>query len=202
MLAGLILAGGRSTRFGSDKAQALLEGRTLLDWAVDGFKSRCAVLAVSARPGAPSEARAQALGLTVIPDLPQDASGPLAGLRAGLEWARSVGAERLAVRPVDTPFLPGDLPERLAEAMGGAPAAYCLTPDGPEALCSLWAVSALDRVAEVLAGGRHPPVRQFLNAIGAAAWTAPDPDAFFNVNTLQALGQARERLIAARTPAR
>jgi molybdopterin-guanine dinucleotide biosynthesis protein A len=34
---GVVLAGGLSTRFGSDKAQALWRGRSLLDHALDAL---------------------------------------------------------------------------------------------------------------------------------------------------------------------
>ena len=156
MLAGLILAGGRSSRFGSDKAAALLRGRSFLHIAALRLQGRCAQLAVSARPGSVSEEMALRFGLTVLADREGDAAGPLAGIHAGLAWAQGLGAEALAVRPIDTPLIPEDTLDHLQRVLGDAPAAYCATDDGPEPLCSLWTLAALPMLDEALAGERHP----------------------------------------------
>ena len=92
----MVLAGGRSTRFGGEKAVALLDGRPLLLWAVDRLRSTCADIAVNARPGTQTEALALAQGLPVLHDAPGDPDGPLAGVKAGLAWAASLGATALA----------------------------------------------------------------------------------------------------------
>lgn len=193
MLAGLILAGGRSSRFGADKAQAVLHGQTFLALAAQALQGRCERIAVSAPPGSTGEALGKALGLEILADRPGDPAGPLAGVLAGLEWARGAGADRLAIRPIDAPFIPGEALDRLEAALGSAPAAYCVTADGPEPLCSLWTLAALEPLAEALAGGRHPAVHRFLEAVGAAVWSAPDAAAFANVNTPEELALARKR---------
>lgn len=56
--AGLVLAGGRSTRFGSDKALALLGDKTLLERAVDALRLPKEMIAVSARAGSAAESLA------------------------------------------------------------------------------------------------------------------------------------------------
>lgn len=87
------------------------------------------------------------------------------------------------VRPVDTPFLAGDVYERLSAAMGAAPAAYCATREGPHPLCAIWTPRALDKLGNVLAARRHPPVYRFLDDIGAVRLIVDDVPMFGNVNT-------------------
>lgn len=84
MLSGLILAGGRSSRMGRDKAALTLpDGRTLLQRQADILRATGVTsLFVSVRPG--SEIRLP--GATVVPDSTADA-GPLAGIAAGLRAA-------------------------------------------------------------------------------------------------------------------
>jgi molybdopterin-guanine dinucleotide biosynthesis protein A len=181
-LAGVVLAGGRSVRFGGEKASALLGGKPLLSWAVERLRSVCALVAVSARPGTEAEALARAAGLAVLHDAPGDAAGPLAGVRAGLTWAGTVGARALAVSPCDAPLLPGDLYQRLAVEAGEG-AALAETRDGPQPLCAVWPVSALGALETALAGGAHPATWRMLESIGARRVRFEEPAAFANLNT-------------------
>src|SRR5690349_24627084 len=103
---GVVIAGGRSVRFGGEKAVALFEGTPLLMLAVRRLQPLCERVAVNARPGSEAAALAASSGLQVLPDLPRDPSGPLAGVRAGLAWARAHGAARIAVSPCDSPLVP------------------------------------------------------------------------------------------------
>jgi molybdopterin-guanine dinucleotide biosynthesis protein A len=195
-LAGLILSGGRSRRFGVDKAGAQLDGRTLLERAAANLSAACAWTAVSARPGSVGEQAAMRLGLVVLADRPSDPEGPLAGVRRGLEWAGGLGAAALLVRPVDTPFLPADLAQTLARRLSeepDAPAAYVVTEEGPQPLCALWRLSALKALAAELDAGEHPSVQRYLKALGAAPMMMADAAAFANINTPQDLSDALKR---------
>lgn len=190
-VAGLALSGGRSSRFGGEKSAALLDGKPLLIWAVDRLAASCGEVAVSARPG--SEAEALARGLQVLHDRRGDPDGPLAGVRAGLAWARDIGAKALAVSPCDAPLLPDDLfPRLIAEARGGA--AMAETADGVQPLCALWPVAALPRLEAAIAGGAHPPVWKVLQDLGAARVRFADASAFANLNTPQDLERIRAQV--------
>jgi molybdenum cofactor guanylyltransferase len=193
-VAGVVIAGGRSVRFGGEKAAALLAGKPLLMWAVERLQTSCAAVAVNARPGTEAEAIARAAGLTVLHDAAGDPQGPLAGVKAGLAWAQAIGARALAVSPCDAPFLPRDLYARLIEAAGVvAGAAMAETADGRQPLCALWPVSALGAVAEALAGGAHPPTWRLLESLGARRVRFDPPEAFVNLNTREDLAAAAAR---------
>jgi molybdopterin-guanine dinucleotide biosynthesis protein A len=198
LVAGLVLAGGRSVRFGGEKAVALLEGRPLLLWAAERLGKVCERCAVSVRPGTQAEAVAQANGLAPLYDAAGDAAGPLAGVKAGLIWAAELGARTLAVSPCDAPLLPDDLFARLlAGAAGGA--ALAETADGRQPLCAVWPIAALPAVREALQGGAHPPTWRVLEELGARKIRFEPAESFANLNTradLEAVEAARARLRA------
>ena len=70
MILGAVLAGGQSSRFGSDKAIAEFQGRTLLARAVDTLSGWCEHVVVIGRETAPAP---------TLPDWPGPGLGPLAG---------------------------------------------------------------------------------------------------------------------------
>jgi molybdopterin-guanine dinucleotide biosynthesis protein A len=192
-VAGVVIAGGRSVRFGGEKAVAGLAGKPLLMWAVERLRRSCGVVAVNARPDTEAEALARAEGVPVLHDAPGDAAGPLAGVKVGLAWALEVGARTLAVSPCDVPLLPDSLFHRLLAAAGSG-AALAETSEGHQPLCAVWPVSALARVTEALAEGRHPPTWLVLETIGAVRVRFPAPEAFANINTRADLAAIAGRL--------
>jgi molybdopterin-guanine dinucleotide biosynthesis protein A len=196
---GLVLAGGRSVRFGGEKAVALLEGRPLLEWAAERLRTVCERVAINVRQGTEAEAAAKALRLPTLYDAAGDALGPLAGVKAGLIWAQEVGALTLAVSPCDAPLLPADLYVRLLEGAEGG-AAMAQTSEGRQPLCALWPVTALPEVRAALAGGAHPPTWQLLESLGARKVLFEHAEAFANVNSREDLAAVTRALEAARQP--
>jgi molybdopterin-guanine dinucleotide biosynthesis protein A len=81
---GLVLAGGRSSRFGRDKLAERIDGRTLLDSAIDGVTPASTEILVIAAPDAAPDLPA---GARLVHD-PVAFEGPLAGVAAGLRAAR------------------------------------------------------------------------------------------------------------------
>lgn len=173
MILGAVLAGGQSSRFGSDKALAELGGHTLLALAVDALSGMCEKVIVVGRETAPAP---------TVPDWPRAGMGPLAGIAAALHAAADEGFDAVLTCGVDSAHLPDDLLDQL----GAAPA--CLA-DQP--VIGLWPVSAsatLDAILE--AEGRHS-LRQLAEAIGACmVKSAAHPD---NINTPADLAAAEKR---------
>ena len=198
-IAGLVIAGGRSTRFGGEKAVALYAGRPLLLWATDRLQRACAVVAVNARPDTETAALAVSAGFPVLHDEAGDPDGPLAGVKAGLRWAKGMGARALAVSPCDAPRLPPDLFVRLVEAAGQG-AAFAETAEGRQPLCALWPVSALEVVTRALADGAHPATWRLLEELGAARVRFEVPADFANLNTRADLAQLEASLTSDRSP--
>jgi len=181
--AALILAGGRSTRFGSEKAVAWLDGAPLIAHVRAALPAD-ARLAVSAAPGYGAHAWAVEQGLAVLADPPDAPDGPLSGLREGLRWALSLGAERLLVAPCDTPRLTPAVFDALEAALtDGVDAAVARTADGLQPLVGVWRCGpALAVLQSMLADGGHPPVRALLAALGGVEVDFAAADLFANAN--------------------
>jgi molybdopterin-guanine dinucleotide biosynthesis protein A len=194
MIVGLVLAGGRSQRFGSDKALAELGGRPLLEIAVERLAAVCAHVAVSAPPDGPAAALAERLGVPVLADPPAAPRGPLSGVLAGLEWALERRADLLVTLPCDAPLLPADLESRLISAAQDAIAAVARSPAGLQPLCAAWGVGMTRALHSALAHGLHPAAHQILSDAGAAEVRFEDDADFLNVNTQADLAEAERRL--------
>jgi molybdopterin-guanine dinucleotide biosynthesis protein A len=83
-VSGLVLAGGRSSRFGSDKLAARLGDRTLLDLAIGGVAAVASEIVVVLAPGDERTLDPIDRPIRLVVD-PERHGGPLVGLLAGLE---------------------------------------------------------------------------------------------------------------------
>ena len=172
MILGAVLAGGQSSRFGSDKALAVLSGETLLMRSVDMLSGWCEKVVVVGREEAPAP---------TLPDRPRAGLGPLGGIAAALYDARDEGYELVLTCGVDSAGLPEGLPDLLSPA----PAYLADQP-----VVGLWPVTAIKTIEAILHGdGRHS-MRQFADAIGARAVQAPSPS--ININTPADLAAAEK----------
>ncbi len=181
-IAGVILAGGLSTRMGAEKALVNLAGQPVIARVIARLSPQAAELAISAN-GDP--ARFDAFRLQVLPDTTSrpGEEGPLAGILAGLDWARARGHSHVVFAPADAPFLPDDLVARLGTDDVAITVAESET--GLEPLFSLWPTRVGDVVRKLYAAGERAPRR----AIGKLAHRVVtfdcDPgaaDPFFNLN--------------------
>lgn len=198
--AGYILVGGRSSRFGRDKALLEIQGRPLalhladiVGAAVDrgsrqssdrperGYVTLVTLVGPPAKYGS--------LGLRVIPDSVEGA-GPLAGLVAALEDSSSAWN---LVTACDMPYLHLEFLEFLFEQAeaGESDILLAISPLGvPEPLCAVYSL----RAREALRGALERGTRKITDAFGAlevrwmlrAEYAHLDPHGrvFTNVNTL------------------
>jgi molybdenum cofactor guanylyltransferase len=191
-VAGLVLAGGQSRRFGAEKAAALLAGRPLLAWSIAALAQHCERVAVSAAPG--SQAEALAAGRPVLRDDLAHPRGPLAGVAAGLTWAAALGFEHLATLPCDTPLVgPGEI-AALIGAASEAPAVHAACAGEIHGLCAVWRTDLGPWLSQRLRAGDHPSVRALHAELGAAAVQFACEETFRNTNHPADLALLEERL--------
>jgi molybdopterin-guanine dinucleotide biosynthesis protein A len=190
-LHGLVLAGGRSTRMGRDKAALEYSGRSQLERAfalLDPLVAR-AFVSVRADQGAdPLRAR-----FPQIVDAAPGLEGPVAGILTAL---RAHPAAAWLVLACDLPFLDaGTLQHLIARRDPTRIATAFRSSHGglPEPLCAIYEPAALGELAAFVAGGRNCP-RKFLINSGALLLDQPRAEALDNVNTPTELDDARQRM--------
>jgi molybdenum cofactor guanylyltransferase len=193
-IAGLILAGGKSSRFGSDKALAFLGGRSLLERATTALRPWASEIAINAASGSPAKHEAHRLGFGVVSDRTGLVSGPLAGILAGLEWSAGLDVKWMISLPCDVVSLPADAFPRLLAAAIMSNGAYAVTEQGPQSLCAVWPVEGKNVLEAVLNSGTHPPVRDIAKQLGASPVYFDGDGSFLNVNTKDDLAAAERAL--------
>lgn len=159
-----ILAGGQSSRFGSDKARAMADGRPLIARVADSVRTMfCPVWSVAQQAGKYDD-----LGIPTIADL-KPGCGPLSGLHAAMHHARTPW-----VLIVSCDFVALD-PNWLAELMraaGDDSDAVAFRHTCWEPLLTLYARSALPVVQSHLQSGRLA-MQQLLDALRTVALPLP-----------------------------
>lgn len=169
---GAILAGGQSSRFGSDKALALHDGVALIDHVAAALVGQSDTLAVVGREYG---------GFPAIDDRPSPGLGPLGAIAGALHWARCNGFAAVLSAPCDALRLPDDLAARLS---GDGPAFVPAMP-----VIGWWPSALADDLENWLRADQSRAVRHWAAAIDArpvALATMP-----LNVNSpadLQAIG--------------
>lgn len=148
---GAVLAGGASSRFGSDKAAAVLGERTLLDHARAALSEVVEEIVIVGRDGG-------------VPDLPIAGLGPLGGIAGALGHAAGRGFASVLTIACDMPAMPEEL---LALLLARAPT-YCA--DAP--VLGHWPTALAGALIDRLA--HHAPSPRTCS--GAPAAEKPDAD--------------------------
>lgn len=172
-VAGLILAGGKSSRMGRDKAGLMLAGETLL------ARSRRVLEAAGCDPIMMSGAHVGGL----VDNYPE--KGPLGGIQAGLQVLNQDPEKkegtRLLVIPVDMPKLSESTLHPLLNARTQSPVYFensalpCVLPVTPAVSSYLEACLASE--------GSDCSVMSLLRFFDAQAISPSDPEQLINTNT-------------------
>jgi len=180
-MAGAVLAGGASTRYGRNKALEVFRGERLVERSLGGVRALCEPVFLVANDLTPY------LDLDAV--LLQDVvlhQGPLGGLYTALLFSPR---DWVFVKATDMPFLVPELVELMTRHASRADVVTCLTEGGYQPLMALYHRRCLAAVADVLAQERRK-VTAFYSAVRVAAipeeeWRVADPQgrSFWNVNS-------------------
>lgn len=171
----IVLAGGRSSRFGRDKLSEPIDGRPLLQHAIGAVRALTDEIVVVAAPDADPPIPE---GVALVHDL-RPFGGPLVGLEAGLAASP---VDRVIVVAGDMPTLVPAVLARLLAALGEDTTAAILEVAGPRAILPLAlarrpAGAAVRRLVDV--GERRLGALLGVldvRVVASAEWRQDDPD--------------------------
>jgi molybdopterin-guanine dinucleotide biosynthesis protein A len=181
-----ILAGGKSRRFGSNKALFKIAGQAVIERVIAAVPPAHPVFIITNLP-----AEYAHLGLPTLPDNYPDA-GPLAGIQAGLadsprEWNFFLACDFPCLRTAVIEEIGAALFNKNRED-GGAQVILPETAEGLQPLCALWSKSTLPFVEAALNGGQRS-VRAVLAKLSLHRVLLTQPEALLNLNTPEDLAK-------------
>lgn len=179
-VAGLVLAAGEGARLGTPKAVVELDGRRLVDRAVDllrdGGREPVVVVLGAADVEVPG---------AVVTRNPEWASGMGSSLRVGLTTVELLGVEAVVVTLVDTPAVTPAVVDRLVTAYAAGADVAVATYDGKPRTPVLLARAHWQEAAEMAVGDvgarpflqAHPHLVREVECGDLGAWADIDTSA-------------------------
>ena len=190
---GVVLAGGKSQRFGQDKSQVKLNGKILIDYIlseiIDEFKE---ILIVTNQ----SISFMSSKKITVIEDF-KKGLGPLGGVLSAMKWIKDNNKEYswISTFPVDTPFFTkkelkifyNDIKIENNKLF------FIKDKNTRHNIFGLWSLDLMDQLETDLYNGERK-VEIWANSIGVSTVNIKykNINPFFNINTIDDLEKAKK----------
>ena len=192
----VVLAGGKSKRFGQDKNCVKLGSRTLLEHVllkiVDKFKE---ILIVSSNSLEIEETKK----ITVIPDCFDDL-GPLAGVLSSMKWIKKNNKpyKWIATFPSDTPFFDISIIDEYKTRIEQSESSLYFVKSNEKRhnIFGLWSIDLMEKLEEDLIINNYRKVEEWANKVGVSTIDIKikNYDPFFNINTKEDLEVAQSIL--------
>ena len=190
---GVVLAGGKSQRFGQDKSQVKLNGKILIDYIlseiIDEFKE---ILIVTNQ----SISFMSSKKITVIEDF-KKGLGPLGGVLSAMKWIKDNNKEysRISTFQADTPiFTKKELKSFYNDIkIENNKLFFIKDKNTRHNIFGLWSLDLMDQLETDLYNGERK-VEIWANSIGVSTVNIEykNINPFFNINTIDDLEKAKK----------
>jgi len=192
----VILAGGKSKRFGEDKNHIKLGDKTLLEHVLSKISNKFEeILIVSSH----SPDIKKLKNATVIPDCFDD-FGPLAGVLSSMKWIEESQKpyQWVATFPSDTPFFETSIIEEYKKRikLNDSLLYFIKSNNKRHNIFGLWSIELLKTLENDLIKNNFRKVEEWANKIGVKTidFKTQKFDSFFNINTKEDLEEAKKIL--------
>ena len=192
----VVLAGGKSKRFGEDKNDIKLGDKTLLEHVLSKIGNKFEeILIVSSH----SLKIQKIKNVTVIPDC-LDNLGPLAGVLSSMKWVKEnkKSYQWIATFPSDTPFFETSIIEEYKKKikLNESLLYFVKSNNQRHNIFGLWSINLLKTLENDLIKNKFRKVEEWANKIGLKTIDVVIKkfDPFFNINTKEDFEEAKKIL--------
>jgi molybdopterin-guanine dinucleotide biosynthesis protein A len=192
----VVLAGGKSKRFGEDKNQIKLGEKTLLEHVLSKINNKFEeILIVSSHNLKIKKSE----NITIIPDCFDD-FGPLAGVLSSMKWVRENQKQYkwVATFPSDTPFFETSIIEEYKKRINinDSSLYFIKSNNKRHNIFGLWSIDLLNVLEDDLKNNNFRKVEDWADKIGVKTINIEvnEFDPFFNINTKEDFEKAKEIL--------
>ena len=190
---GVVLAGGKSQRFGQDKSQVKLNGKILIDYIlseiIDEFKETLIITNQSI-------SFMNSKKITVIEDF-KKGLGPLGGVLSAMKWIKDNNKEYswISTFPADTPFFTKKELKSFYNdiKIENNKLFFIKDKNTRHNIFGLWSLDLMDQLETDLYNGERK-VEIWANSIGVSTVNIEykNINPFFNINTIDDLEKAKK----------
>ena len=184
----VVLAGGKSKRFGEDKSQVKLEGKILIDYIlseiIDEFNETLIVANQNIN-------FVQSSKISLIKDF-KEGQGPLGGVLSAMKWIKENKKKYswISTFPVDTPFFTKKVLKSFYKniKIDEGKLFFIRSKETRHNIFGLWSVDLMDQLeSDLIKGDRK--VELWANSMGVKTINIEyqNIDPFFNINTKEDL---------------
>ena len=192
----VVLAGGKSKRFGEDKNHIKLGDKTLLEHVLFKINNKFKeILIVSSH----NQEIKNSENITVIPDCLDD-FGPLAGVLSSMKWIKKnqKNYKWVATFPSDTPFFEISIVEEYKKRtnINDSLLYFVKSNNKRHNIFGLWSIDLLETLENDLINNNFRKVEEWANKIGVKTIDIKIRkfDPFFNINTKADFEEAKKIL--------
>ena len=191
---GVVLAGGKSKRFGKDKANVKLGNKTLIQHTLDKIKSKFSKIIVVSNTEVVKD-------YIIVKDCINGQLGPLVGVLSAMKWIKknNYSYKWIATFPCDTPFFDISLVDKFVEASkkNDSMLYFAKSEEKRHNIFGLWSLKLLENLETDIIKNNHRKVEKWANKIGVKTIDIlyKEIDPFFNINTKEDLAEAEKIII-------
>ena len=191
----VILAGGKSRRFGADKAVAKLGEKSLIDYTINKLEPKFAeILVITNNPMQVSKNN-----IFFIKDTLTGQLGPLVGILSAMEWVKNndKNYEWIISFPCDTPFFEEEIIDKVINSQKSSDKKLLFLKSGNKRhnIFGLWSIELMEQLRNDINQGARK-VEDWANKIGTeiVEINSESDKSFLNINTKLDLEEAQKKL--------
>ena len=190
---GVILAGGKSKRFGQDKSEVKLGDKTLLEHTLHKIKSKFSKIIIVSNSKILKD-------YTIIRDCIDGQLGPLVAVLSAMKWIKknNFSYNWVATFPCDTPFFNISIIDEFIKVskLNNSLLYFVKSTEKRHNIFGLWSLQLIEILEKDIIVNNYRKVEKWANKVGVKTINVSydNLDPFFNINTKEDLIEAEKIL--------